>query len=1119
VVFTLSRLPPAFHVRTATADRTAECCLPVLTQDWRIIMKALLRSRLTWLSVLAACGFFAAVVLATLLDGDSAVEETFNHDLYASIMAEEVAGIADIVADFEYRQLAYLPIVVPNPEYIHVQRGGILPFDPARSRFPKEFIEGLVAIEEGAVMKYPITVYEDPRTRERIVLNARNERIGGQYAPWDYDPQWYVKQQYPGLSEMDPDEARQLIAIYDGSRIVCTYDLMLKEDVVRHVVKQSIDAAVRAGKSGAGGGGMRAGWEGGPVSNLQFTVIDWETNGTMTVTLAYPEAYQTNSGSAFDIFTCDSPRGLVGRWWDPGTTTNADSSTNWVSWNDTGVNREYGDVRYYVAAVSNDVDGDGATDGFERYVSHTGVTNSNSYPVCVSGTISYSGILTGPVRMVAVTASNDWTGPMASIPFPGPYANDRVAVGTSYWFKAYRDSDEDRLCDYWEAQGAYAANPVDVTDDVSGVDISLSNPGDDNDADNLPDWWEMHYFGDLDEGPGDDEPDGDGLVNSNEYTEGTDPTDGDTDDDGMGDGAETSHGNSPTSSNTYATLPFYDDFELFEKLRGTASSTNFGCSVSLDADTLLVGAFDPGSVTNCFAFVYAWNGATWQQQTVLSAPTGATCFGISVDIHGDRAVVGAYREDNTGGAHVYERTGTNWSHMAKLTASDTADNDYFGCAVAVHDETVLVGAYGNNSEKGSAYVFTGSGSSWQQCTNMYGTYPCRMGRAVDISDTRLVVGADGWNGGWSWQGFVNVYAWDGTNATFQQRVRAEVLEKTAAYGCSVDIDGDTLAIGSKGYDSFSHAYGAAYVYTWDGVSWTNEELLVASGHQDQDYFGVSIALEGSNLLVGAYKDDDSGTDSGSAHIYTHDGTNWNPALKLSKDIATSAGDLFGGSVALSGDRAIVGSVGDIAADSSRFGSTYSLSLSNYFARLHQNQAFLLGHRDWAETPQRRSRFSSKVAHDGSLSVFLGCTAPKIEHLIAASGTTNVWIDCRALLDTPLPLSSSSAYPDIATFPECCSAAFAVGPDGLLVAYDGSDGGAWETATNAVVSTGAFHRYTVRQDYITKKWDLYLDGTNVFLDLGFRSSDVAEFSAFSWCGPWARNAYLDHVVISDQQPSF
>jgi hypothetical protein len=443
----------------------------VLRKKRRTIMKALLRSRPIRLSVLAIGVLCTAVVLAALFDEDTEVEDLFNHDLYASTMAGQVKGIADIAADFEYQQITYLPIVVPNPEYTHVQGGGILAFDPAR--FPKEFLKGLVSVEESAITKHPITVYEDPKTRERIILNAHNEKIGGQYSPRDYDPQWYVKQQYPGLSEMDPDAARRLIAIYDASRIVITYDLILKEELIQYVWKQSIDAALRAEKDGVGGGGMRLGWEGGPVSNLQFTAIDWETNGTMTVTLAYPTNY---SDSAFEIFALDGPCGLIDSWWDPGTITNADTSTNWISWNDTGIVRTYGDVRYYVAAVSNDVDGDGATDGFERYVCHSDPTNSVSKPVPVSGTISYAGTLPGPVHMIASTESNSWTGCTETFPSPGPYTNNRVANGLYYYFNAYRDSNTNKALDVWEARGSYSETSTHVTNALADVDITLIDP-------------------------------------------------------------------------------------------------------------------------------------------------------------------------------------------------------------------------------------------------------------------------------------------------------------------------------------------------------------------------------------------------------------------------------------------------------------------------------------------------------------------------------------------------------------------------------------------------------------------------------------------------------------------
>jgi len=198
---------------------------------------------------------------------------------------------------------------------------------------------------------------------------------------------------------------------------------------------------------------------------------------------------------------------------------------------------------------------------------------------------------------------------------------------------------------------------------------------------------------------------------------------------------------SPTQSDSYTQLPFYDDFEVFDKFYGDVDSTNFGRSVSIDGTTTLIGSYSSVSVSNCTAYFYEWDGTNWIKDVRINAPAGAGRFGYAVAVYGDRAVIGATTADNKGAAYVYERTGTNWNYKAKLTASDAASGDVFGCAVALNDNTVLVGAYGNNYSKGSAYVFTGSGTNCSESTNMYGTSYSRMGRAVAISDSHIVVGA------------------------------------------------------------------------------------------------------------------------------------------------------------------------------------------------------------------------------------------------------------------------------------------------------------------------------------------------------------------------------------------
>lgn len=506
-------------------------------------MKALLRSRFTWLSVLAIVALCAAVALAALIDEDTQVEDLFNHALYNHYIAYQVHGVNEIVEDYEWQQVMYLPIALPDPDFIHVQSGGILAFDP--NAFPDDFLKGLIPVQEGAITMYPITVYEDPQNRERVILNARDEKIGGQYSPWSYDPQWFVKERYPNLSAMDSDYADWLTAMYDPSRIVITYKLILEDELIKYVWKQSIDAALKAEEEELGGGMMMMGWEGGSVTNIKFVAIE-KTNDAICVTIAYPDDF-TN---ALDIFTCDGGRGLLDFWWEHAVTTNIDSSTNWIAWTDLESTNAYVDIRFYVAANADvDSDGDGFTDGFEKYVYHTCTTNEDSHPVSVSGSISYTGSLTGPVRMIAVTESNSWVGCMATISSPGTYTNDKVANSTSYWFKAYRDCDSSKTKEYGEPWGIYSNTSTLVTNDLSGINITLEDR--DEDDDGLIDWWEMQYFGDLDEGPGDDEPDNDALVNSNELACGTDPTNDDTDGDTATDGEEVQAGSDPLDAASF----------------------------------------------------------------------------------------------------------------------------------------------------------------------------------------------------------------------------------------------------------------------------------------------------------------------------------------------------------------------------------------------------------------------------------------------------------------------------------------------------------------------------------------------------------------------------------------
>ncbi|KAL7447655.1 hypothetical protein ACHAXS_000044, partial [Conticribra weissflogii] len=151
-----------------------------------------------------------------------------------------------------------------------------------------------------------------------------------------------------------------------------------------------------------------------------------------------------------------------------------------------------------------------------------------------------------------------------------------------------------------------------------------------------------------------------------------------------------------------------------------AASDYFGVSVSINGDSIVVGAYlddDKGDGSGS-AYVFVRSGTAWTQEAKLVASDGAAydSFGKSVSINGDSIVVGAYldddKSDGSGSAYVFIRVGTVWIRIAKFFPNDGERNDYFGCSVSIGGDTIVVGAYGDDDkgvDSGSAYFY---GALW-----------------------------------------------------------------------------------------------------------------------------------------------------------------------------------------------------------------------------------------------------------------------------------------------------------------------------------------------------------------------------------------------------------------------
>jgi hypothetical protein len=197
------------------------------------------------------------------------------------------------------------------------------------------------------------------------------------------------------------------------------------------------------------------------------------------------------------------------------------------------------------------------------------------------------------------------------------------------------------------------------------------------------------------------------------------------------------------------------------------------------------------------------------------------------------------------------------------------------------------------------------------------------GYAVAVEGDVLLVSAPLADpGGFNKAGSVYVYRYNAGTMLWEEKQILSQGDNGDAFGESVALEGGVLVVGARGATGNANESGVAYVYRDDGTNFQLEGTLMASDGAFADRFGRSVAVEGARVVVGARWDDNAGRSSGSAYIFDFDGTSWSQTRKLVAPDA-AAGDEFGNDVGLaSGGRAIVGAplADDVGADS---GSAYA----------------------------------------------------------------------------------------------------------------------------------------------------------------------------------------------------
>ena len=294
-------------------------------------------------------------------------------------------------------------------------------------------------------------------------------------------------------------------------------------------------------------------------------------------------------------------------------------------------------------------------------------------------------------------------------------------------------------------------------------------------------------------------------------------------------------------------------------------------------------------------------------QAKLTADDGAQfdLFGSSVAIDGTTALVGSPLDDdtgsNSGSAYLYDIV--TETPITKLAPGDASALDRFGISVGLSGNLAIVGSYiddDDGSDSGSAYVFNATtGAQVSKLTAADAAANDRFGISVDISGNTAIVGSQLDDDAGSRSG--SAYLFNATTGAQLFKLTADDAGSGDRFGTSVAIDGTTAIVGSIRDDDKGSDAGAAYVFD---VTTGNQLFKLTAGDGDtSDNFGTSVAISGNFAIVGSPFEDTQGVDAGAAYLF--DLTTGQQVGKLTP--RAGDGGNFGASVAISGDKAIVGS--------------------------------------------------------------------------------------------------------------------------------------------------------------------------------------------------------------------
>ena len=287
--------------------------------------------------------------------------------------------------------------------------------------------------------------------------------------------------------------------------------------------------------------------------------------------------------------------------------------------------------------------------------------------------------------------------------------------------------------------------------------------------------------------------------------------------------------------------------------QGRRHNAWFGSSMSVSGDTLFVGA-------QAAAYVFVRKAGAWQPHQKIKIGEG----NLAVSVSGDNAVVG---DSEAGTAFVFERNDGAWTKLQKLPIPRRNDYAAYGAAVAIDDDTAIVGApaRAGSADEGGAFIFHRSDGVWSLQQHLRTGMPGdRFGQALVISGDTALIGAPKHVAGVVYVYWRRDSAWSSV-----RRFTSAAASHSSMFGFAMALNGDRLVVGAIHEEGMSSSTGAAFIFDRVGRTWLEGKMLKATDGAAGDNFGLSVGVAGPRVVVGAPHADKPAEDAGAAYLFDH----------------------------------------------------------------------------------------------------------------------------------------------------------------------------------------------------------------------------------------------------------